>query len=185
MLHRLRNNPRLQLLLGLLLGVAFGFLLQKSGICTYDVILGQLLLEDFTVVKVMFSAVITGMLGVYLMRSLGWVRLIPKSGSLGSSVVGGLIFGVSFAILGYCPGTLAGAVGQGALDALVGGLGGIVLGAGLFAVLYPRLQKPVLNKGNLGTTTLPELLQVNPWAVVLPAAALLGLLLWALEVAGL
>ena len=179
MLSRLHANQRTQRVVGLIIGVAFGFLLQKGGVTNYDVIVGQLRLTDFTVVKTMLSAIVTGMLGVYLLRSLGLVRLQPKAGSLGSSVVGGLIFGVGFAILGYCPGTLAGAVGQGSLDALFGGMTGILIGTGLFAALYPRLQATILNRGDFGAITLPELLRVNAWFVVIPVAVLLvALLLW-------
>jgi hypothetical protein len=133
----------------------------------------------------MLSAVITGMLGVHLLRSLGMVRLHPKPGSLGSSVVGGLIFGVAFAILGYCPGTIAGAAGQGSLDAMISGAAGILVGAGLFATVYPKLQKPILMQGDFGTLTLPEMFKVNAWVVVIPTAILLTLLLVLLERAGL
>ena len=97
MLTRIHKNKRLQLILGLITGIFFGIFLQRSGVTNYEVILGQLLLYDFTVVKVMLTAVITGMLGVYLARQLGWIQLHPKPGSLGSTVVGGLIFGVGFA----------------------------------------------------------------------------------------
>lgn len=93
---------------GLAFGIAFGFLLQKGGVTKYDVIVGQLLLTDFTVIKIILTAVLTGMLGIYFMKSKGWVTLYPKSGSVGKNVIGGLIFGVGFALLGYCPGTIAG-----------------------------------------------------------------------------
>jgi len=99
-------------------GIVFGFLLHKGGATEYDVILGQLLLTDFTVLKIMLSAVLTGMIGIYAMKSQGWVKLYPKAGSIGKSVIGGLIFGVGFAVLGCCPGTIAGAVGNGYLDTL-------------------------------------------------------------------
>jgi len=179
------GRARAQLIWGLVFGIAFGFLLQKSGVTRYDVILGQLLLEDFTVLKVMLSAVVTGMLGIYLMRQLGWVELKTKTGSVGMNVIGGLLFGVGFAVLGYCPGTLAGAIGSGYLDALVGGTVGILLGAGLFAELYPRLRSGILRWGEFGNITLPDLVKVNQWLVVLPAAAVLVLFLVWLEVAGL
>jgi hypothetical protein len=185
MLKVIRSNRGAQLGIGLVIGILFGFLLQRSGVTKYDVILNQLLLTDFTVVKVMLSAVVTGMLGVHLSKSLGLVRLHPKPGSVGTSVVGGLIFGVAFAILGYCPGTIAGAVGQGSLDAMIGGTAGILVGSGLFAAVYPKLQKPILMQGDFGTLTLPELFKVNAWVVAIPVAVLLVVLLALLESAGL
>jgi hypothetical protein len=182
MLESLRSNHRVQLAIGLFIGIIFGFLLQKGGVTRYEVIVGQILLADFTVFKVMASAVITGMIGVHLLRSLGMVKLHPKPGSFGSSALGGLIFGVGFALLGYCPGTIAGAVGQGSVDALLGGVGGILFGVGIFAGAYPRLQEMVLKRGEFGDVTFPEILGVNPWAVVIPGVMiLLGLLFWVEE----
>jgi hypothetical protein len=176
---------RSPLIWGLAFGVIFGFLLQKGGATKYDVIIGQLLLEDFTVLKIMLSAVVTGMIGIYFMKTMGWVKLYPKPGSAGMSVIGGLIFGVGFALLGYCPGTIAGAVGNGYLDAVLGGVIGILIGAGLFASLYPKVKLRILKKGDLDTVTFPELLKVNDWLVVVPAVIFLVLFLYWLESAGL
>ncbi|SMP53679.1 YeeE/YedE thiosulfate transporter family protein [Anoxynatronum buryatiense] len=173
-----------QLLWGLGIGLVFGFLLQKGGATQYDVIVGQLLLKDFTVLKIMLSAVVTGMLGIYAMKGRGWVTLHPKKGSVGKNVIGGLIFGVGFALLGYCPGTIAGAIGNGFLDAALGGLAGIFIGTGLFAALYPRLEKGILKVGDYGDITLPELLKVNDWAVVIPVTAGIVLFLAWLESLG-
>jgi len=184
-LKTLHQRKRAQLFIGLVIGVCFGFLLQKGGATNYNVIIGQLLLTDFTVVKIMLSAVITGMVGVHFLKSLGIVQLHLKRGSIGSSVIGGLIFGVGFGMLGYCPGTAAGAVGHGALDALCGGLVGMLIGAGLFAAMYPKLNSSVLRKGDFGDLTLPQLLKVNCWAVVFPVGIVLAALLWLLEKSGL
>jgi len=178
------ENKGITLFWGLIFGIIFGFLLQKGGVTKYDIILGQLLLKDFTVLKVMLSAVVTGMIGIYFMRGMGWVRLSPKPGSAGMNIVGGLIFGVGFAVLGYCPGTIAGAVGNGYLDALIGGVGGIILGAGLFAAVYPKLKDRILNRGYFGAATLPEMLKINPWAVIIPFCAILVLLLYWIERSG-
>ena len=176
---------RSQLVWGFVFGIVFGFLLQKGGVTKYDVIIGQLLLEDFTVIKIMLSAVITGMIGIHLMKSLGWIQLNPKSGSWGKNAIGGLIFGLGFALLGYCPGTIAGAIGNGYLDALVGGLTGILLGSGLLAAAYPKLRGGILKKGDFGNLTLPRLLKVNDWIVIAPLSGLLILLLYLMERAGL
>ena len=185
MLKSLHENKKIQLIIGLVIGIFFGFFLQKGGVTDYNIIIGQLLLTDFTVFKVMLTAVIVGMIGVYLLRSLGYAQLHPKPGSLGATVIGGLIFGSGFAVLGFCPGTVAGAVGQGFLDALFGGIVGMLIGAGLFASMYPKLQKKILNKGYFGEVTFPELLKVNPWIIVIPLAIVLIALLFWMESIGL
>lgn len=185
MLKSLHSNKPIQLFLGLITGVIFGFFLHKGGVTNYDVIINQLLLKDFTVVKIMLSASITGMLGVHILRSLRLAQLHPKPGSIGATVIGGLIFGIGFAILGYCPGTIAGAVGRGSLDALIGGVLGITLGAGIFASIYPKLYMVILKKGDFGELTLPQLLKVNTWVVVIPIAILLMALLYWIEKSGL
>jgi hypothetical protein len=137
----------MKLFWGLLFGIIFGFLLQKGGVTKYDVIINQLLLTDFTVLKIMLSAVVVGMVGLYFMQNRGWIQLRPKAGSWGKNAIGGLIFGAGFALLGYCPGTIAGAIGNGYLDALTAGLVGIVFGSGLLAAVYPGLKEGVLKKG--------------------------------------
>lgn len=175
------NRP---LLLGLGFGIIFGFLLHKGGATKYDVIVGQLLLTDFTVIKIMLSAVVTGMIGIYLMKSLGWIKLSIKSGSVGQNVIGALIFGVGFAVLGYCPGTIAGAVGNGYLDAITGGVAGIILGTWIFAIMYPGLKDGILKKGDYGEMTIPQLLKLTEWVVVILAATLIVLLLFWIEKSG-
>ena len=185
MLTGLHAAKSTQLAIGLGIGFAFGFLLQKGNVTEYDVIIGQLLFRDFTVVKIMVTAMATGMVGVHLLRSMGFAQLHPKPGSLGMTVVGGLIFGVGFAILGYCPGTIAAAVGQGKMDAAAGGLGGIIVGAGLDAHAFPFVSRAIHPKGDFGTLTVPELLKVNPWVVVIPLVSMLIGLLVLLERSGL
>lgn len=178
------QKDRRPLFFGLGFGILFGFLLHKGGATKYDVIAGQLLLTDFTVLKIMLSAVVTGMIGVYFMKSLGWIQLSLKSGSVGMNVIGALIFGVGFAVLGYCPGTIAGAIGNGYLDAVTGGLAGIILGTWIFAVMYPGLKNGILKKGFFGDITLPQLLKVNDWVVVVPASVIIILMLAWIEKAG-
>jgi hypothetical protein len=169
----------------LFLGVLFGFLLQKGGVTRYEVIIGQLVLVDFTVVKIMLSAVLTGMLGIQLLLHLGLVTLHPKQGSLGSSAIGGLIFGLGFGLLGYCPGTAAGAVGQGSLDALFGGVFGMILGTAFYSGIYPRIETTILRWGSFGDITLPEVLHAPRWKVVIAVAAIIATALSALSLAGL
>ncbi|MFW5872827.1 MAG: YeeE/YedE thiosulfate transporter family protein [bacterium] len=184
MLKRLHLQKKTQLIFGLVMGIAFGFLLQKGGVAKYDVIMGQLLLKDFTVVKIMLSAVVVGMIGIYIMKGMDLVQLHPKPGSIGMTVIGGLIFGVGFALLGYCPGTISAAIGQGNLDALLGGFIGILIGSGIFAHLYPRLGK-FLKIGWFGENTIPEYLKVKPWIVIVPVCLLIIFFLFIIESVGL
>ena len=179
------KTKRMKLFWGLLFGIIFGFLLQKGGVTKYDVIINQLLLTDFTVLKIMLSAVITGMIGLYFMQNRGWIKLRPKAGSWGKNAIGGLIFGIGFALLGYCPGTIAGAIGNGYLDAVTAGLVGIVLGSGILATVYPRLKEGVLKKGYFGNVTLPQVFKVNNWVIIIPVVIFIVLIFYFLERAGL
>jgi hypothetical protein len=174
MFEKIRSNGTLQLVLGFCFGIVFGFLLQRGGVTRYDVLIGQLLLRDFTVIQVMLTAALTGMVSVYAMYWWGPVELSPKPGSFGSTVLGGLVFGVGFGILGYCPGTVSGAAAQGSLDAMVGGIPGLIIGTRLYAAVFPQLRDTVLNKGSFGDVTIPQLFHTS-LLVSLPIAGALML----------
>jgi uncharacterized membrane protein YedE/YeeE len=163
------------LIYGLITGIAFGFLLQKGRVLRYDKQLGALRLQDMTIVKFMFSSVLVGMVGVYLLVDFELAKLSIKPTILGGNILGGLIFGVGWGLLGYCPGTSAGALAEGRWDALWGILG-MLAGAALFAEAFPIMQDTVLTWGVLGKITLPQILNVNHWLVIIPfVAAGLGL----------
>lgn len=155
------------LIYGLITGVVFGFLLQKGRVLRYDKQLGALRLQDMTIVKFMFSSVLVGMVGVYLLVDLELAKLSIKTTVLGGNIIGGLVFGVGWGLLGYCPGTSAGALGEGRWDALWGILG-MLAGAALFAEAFPLMQRTVLTWGNLGKLTVPGVLGVNHWLVIAP-----------------
>ncbi|MFH1122979.1 MAG: DUF6691 family protein, partial [Pseudomonadota bacterium] len=130
------------LIFGLITGILFGFFLQKARVIRYDKQLGALRLMDMTIVKFMLSTILVGMVGVYLLQDLGLVKLSIKSTVLGGNILGGLIFGIGWGFLGYCPGTSAGALGEGRWDAIWGILG-MLAGAALFAEAYPALKGTV------------------------------------------
>ena len=153
------------LIYGLVTGILFGFLLQKGRVLRYDKQLGALRFLDMTIVKFMLSTILVGMVGVYLLKDLGLVKLSVKPTNLGANIVGGLIFGIGWGLLGYCPGTSAGAVGEGRWDALWGILG-MLVGAGLYAECYPGLKKSILSWGQLGKITWPQVIGVNHWFVI-------------------
>jgi len=154
------------LLYGLITGILFGFLLQKGRVIRYDKQIGALRLLDMTIVKFMFSTVLVSMVGVYLLYDLGWAQLSVKPTRLGANIIGGLIFGVGWGLLGYCPGTQAGALGEGRWDALWGILG-MLFGAALFAEIYPFFKKTVLTWGDFGKITLPQVLGINHWIIII------------------
>ena len=172
----LRASPG-KLVQALVFGLAFGFLLQKGGVAKFDILAGVLLLEKFTVVEVMLSAIITGMIGVYALERLGWLEFQIKETVYGANVIGGLIFGVGFGLIIYCPGTDATAVGQGNYDAIVG-VFGMIFGSYLFALSSKFTGGTVSTWGKQGKLTLPELVGLTPGVFIAFAApALIGVLL--------
>ncbi len=159
-------------------------MLQKGGVTEYDVLIGQLLLKDFTVIKIIMTAIITGMVGIYFLKAKGLVTLHPKPGSPASVVIGGLLFGVGFGLLGYCPGTVAGAVGQGYMDALLGGVVGIIIGAGFFARIYPAVKKYFIEPGKFKKLTFPEIFNIDTWKLVAIFSAIMIVILLLIEMGG-
>ena len=153
------------LLYGLITGIIFGFLLQKGRVIRYDKQLGALRLKDMTIVKFMLSTILVAMVGTYLLKDLGLVKLSIKPTILGGVILGGLIFGIGWGLLGYCPGTSAGALGEGRFDAIWGILG-MLAGAALYAEAYLAMKKTVLTWGDLGKITLPQVLGVNHWIII-------------------
>ncbi|GIU74264.1 MAG: hypothetical protein KatS3mg004_1351 [Bryobacteraceae bacterium] len=148
-------EPLPRLLLGLFTGFLFGFFLQKGRVSDRRVILGQFLLRDFTVMKIMMTAILVGGVGVYAMHAAGWVQLAVKPAHLVSIIAGGLIFGPAMVLLGYCPGTAVAAAGEGKPDAWWGLLG-MTVGAAVYAefdTACGRLRSMV----DLGPATLPAL----------------------------
>jgi hypothetical protein len=150
------KGQEIQLLLGLIFGVAFGFLLQKGGVAKYEVLIGVLLLTDMTVIKVMMSAVVVGMIGIYGMRQAGLVSLHLKPTRLAANTLGGILFGCGFALAAYCPGTSAAALGQGNFDALAV-IFGLMAGSYLYAEASRTLDRTVNRWGNKGKLTWPRL----------------------------
>ncbi len=121
------------LALAIVFGGAFGFLLQKGGVAKLDILIGVLLLENFVVIKVLGTAILTGMIGFHVLARMGVVERRIGETNARANALGGLVFGVGFGLLGYCPGTAAAALGQGNLDALAG-IVGLILGSYLFAL---------------------------------------------------
>ena len=161
-----------QLIYGLVTGILFGFFLQRGQVLRYDRQIGALRLMDMTILKFMLTAIFVGSVGIYLLKDLGLVKLSIKSTVLGATIIGGLIFGLGWGLLGYCPGTSMGAIGEGRWDGLWGLLG-MLAGAAVYAESYPLMKRTVLTWGDLGKITLPGVLGINHWIVV-PVFVLAG-----------
>ena len=136
------------------IGIAFGFVLERSGLGDPRKLAAQFTFADFTVLKVMLTAIVTAGVGLFW---LGWSGAIDPASiylpptNLLPQVVGGVIFGAGFAIGGYCPGTscVAAAAGRGDAAALVGGL---LAGTVVFAEAFPLLE-PLYSATPLGAVT--------------------------------
>ncbi len=138
----------------LALGVAFGFLLERAGFGSSRKLAGVFYFRDMTVIKVMFSALLTAMIGLGLLRGLGVVgpgQLHVLETGFGAQIVGGLLFGVGFVVGGWCPGTAAAGAGAGKVDAVVF-LAGATLGAVFFNEAFP-LVRPLYDAGRVGVST--------------------------------
>jgi uncharacterized membrane protein YedE/YeeE len=170
-----------RLVLGLVTGIAFGFILQKGQALKFHKIIDALRLRDFTIWKLMFTAIVVGMVGIFALNALGLAKLHIKPTILSANILGGLIFGAGFALLGFCPGTCVGAIGEGRLDGLYSGVAGLLIGAGLYSEVHPYLLPGFLKIGALGKVTLPQLFGLGVWPTVALAVAVLAAVIWFLD----
>jgi hypothetical protein len=152
----MRHDPPGKLFLGLLTGVAFGAILYRGRVARHEVIIDQLQLRDFTVAKVMATAVAVSAAAIHWLQRRGRTRFDVKPLQLGGIAAGGVLFGAGLAVLGYCPGTTLAAVGAGNKDA-VAGVAGMFLGATAFVSTYSGV-KPFAQAMNAGKVRIPELL---------------------------
>ncbi len=150
---------------GLISGILFGVFLQKAQVLRYDKQVGAMRFLDMTIFKFMLSSIIVSTIGIYFLKDLGLIKLSVKGTSIGAQLVGGSLFGVGWGLLGYCPGTAVGAVGEGRLDALWGILG-MLCGAALYAEAYPFMKTKIITLGNYGKLTLPQALSISHWLVI-------------------
>lgn len=161
----------MDLILGLITGLAFGFLLQKGRVLRYEKQVGAMLFKDMTIFKFMLSAIIVGMFGILLLADMGIITLSHKAMNVGGLVVGGALFGIGWAIMGFCPGTAMGAIGEGRWHAIFA-LIGMILGAAIYAEIFPTVNDTILSWANFGKLSLPEVLGVNQWIVAIVFTAI-------------
>jgi uncharacterized membrane protein YedE/YeeE len=145
-------------------------------VAKYEVIVGQFLLKDFTVVKIMGTAVATGALGIWAMHSKGMIHLEIKPAAFSALIIGGALFGIGLSIFGPCPGTSVAACGEGNRHAMVG-VAGMFLGAFAFVTFFPAIDPITKTLGDMGIVTLPQVTHTSPWLWVagVSVAAVIGL----------
>ena len=167
-------GDEMSLILAFVLGTGFGFFLERAGFGSARKLAAQFYLYDMSVFKVMFTAIVTAMLGVTYLGWLGWldlslVYLVPTH--LVPQIVGGLVLGVGFVVGGYCPGTSVASLATGRIDGFVYAFG---IGAGtlVYAEVFPWI-KGFVNSNEMGQVTLPEVFDL-PWGLVVFAVVLIA-----------
>jgi uncharacterized protein len=146
-----------------LFGFVFGLLLQRGRVANYNTIVEQFRLRDFTVLKVMFTAIVVGGIGVLVLHKLGYASYHIKPANMLGVVLGATIFGIGMVTYGYCPGTGVAAVATGSVHALVG-FAGMLAGGILYALSFGWVNAHILSVAALGKIRLPEVTGVPDWA---------------------
>jgi uncharacterized membrane protein YedE/YeeE len=162
---------------GLLMGVVFGFALEKSRVFEPGMIVGQMQLRNFIMLKVFLVAVATGAVVLAALNGFGFVKLGPKAAIYSADIVGGLILGIGIALAGACPGTTLAQIGAGYRDAL------FTLAGGLFGAVAYSYMQPTLSKtfGTGPKLLFSDLLGIPYWAGALGLALVIVVILIALE----
>jgi hypothetical protein len=163
------------LVVAFVIGIAFGFFLERAGFGSARKLSAQFYLTDMAVFKVMFTAIVTAMVGLFYLSWAGFVDLslvYLTPTFLWPQIIGGLLLGFGFVIGGYCPGTSVVAVSTGRIDALIYG-GGIFAGIFVFGEAYPAIEGFV-NSSGMGQLTIPQLFHL-PYGLVLFAVVLMAL----------
>ncbi|MDK2908474.1 MAG: uncharacterized protein PWR20_41 [Bacteroidales bacterium] len=154
--------------IALLLGMAFGFVLESAGFSSSRKLAGVFYGYDFVVLKVFFTAAVVSAIGIYLMGHLGWLdvsKLYIQPAYIQSTIVGGVIMGIGFLMGGFCPGTSFTGVAIGKIDAMVFSVG-MFIGVLIFGELYPLFEN-LYSAGNLGYITITEYFGIQPGIFIL------------------
>ena len=170
----------LAIVVGIAMGIVFGIALEKSRVFEPGIIVGQMQLRNFIMLKVFLTAVATGAVVLALLNGFGYVKLQPKAALYAADIVGGLLLGVGITLAGACPGTTLAQIGAGYRDAMFTLLGGLC-GAVAFAYAQPALSKTFLGQGG-GKLIFTDLFGVPYWVGALALAGVLVVILIALEV---
>ena len=167
-------NDEISLVVAVVIGIGFGFVLERAGFGSARKLAAQFYFTDMTVLKVMFTAIVTAMLGVYFLSVLGLmdislVYLTPTN--IVPQVIGGLLLGFGFVIGGYCPGTSCVSASTGRIDGWIYLLG-IIAGIFVFAEAFPLVES-FYNSTPMGELTLPSLLGL-PYGMIVFAVVVMA-----------
>lgn len=169
----------LAIVVGLGMGIVFGVALEKSRVFEPGMIVGQMQLQSFIMLKVFLTAVATGAVVLAVLNGFGLVKLQPKAALYAADILGGLMLGAGIALAGACPGTTLAQIGAGYRDALFTLAGGLA-GAVAYSYLQPTLSRTLLASGD-GKIIFTGLVGIPYWAGALGFAAVLVLCLILLE----
>lgn len=156
-------TPELNLIAALIIGVAFGFILEQAGFSSSRKLTGVFYGTDFTVLRVFFTAGVTAMIGVLLLADAGLLDtsiIYIHPTFVYSALAGGAVMGLGFVIGGYCPGTSFCGAAIGRIDGILFVLGGLV-GAFGFAEAFPYVQR-FYGATAFGDLTVPAVLSIRP-----------------------
>jgi hypothetical protein len=167
------------IIVGVAMGIVFGAALEKSRVFEPGIIVGQMQLRNFIMLKIFLSAVATGAVVLAVLNGFGFVKLQPKAALYAADTVGGLLLGAGITLAGACPGTTLAQIGAGYRDALFTLLGGLC-GAVAFSYAQPTLSKTFLGQGG-GKLIFTDLVDVPYWVGALVLAAAIVVILTALE----
>lgn len=153
---------------GLIIGLIWGYVLQKGGLGSYNSTSGMFRMEDFTFWRVGTPMLMTAMVLLYLFNDLGIIELHPPKTVIFAQILGGLLMGAGIAILGYCPALACVALGEGASDAIPGMIG-MVIGSVMYAeFVYGTKFEKRLEFLDLGRITIPDMFLVfNHWFYII------------------
>lgn len=174
----------LAVVIGLAMGILFGLALEKSRVMEPSFLIGQFQFNNFTMLKVMLTAVATGLVILAVLHGFGFVKLSVKTALVGNMVVGGVLLGVGIVFAGACPGTALAQIGAGYKDAWAVIAGGLV-GAYTYGLYQKQIDASLdwsgAGLGDLGKITLVDLLPGGFVVQALIVAVLIVLGLVALE----
>lgn len=170
------------LVLGLVTGLGFGYVLQRAGFARCSMIQRGLWLRDFTLLKLMLTAIVVGLVGAYALSAISpdLIHFKVKPLYVWGVVLGGVIFGAGMALAGFCPGTAIVGMGIGAGEGIAAIVGGL-LAALAFIFAYPTLKPVLMDRANLGPLTIPSVLGLPGLPTALAFGALLAGVIWGLS----